>query len=134
MRRIALLLPVVLLLTSLGAPSAEARRKKKLPPVVETPDGDLVRLHIEGNESAQGWLNKTPLEEGDAEEKGPLPGLFVALHGAGGKPKNFLMRGLMASREAWCLALAGREAVQTVHGQGVWWSGGDVETIAALSR
>lgn len=120
----ALLLATVFLL----APAAP----KRAPEVVEEPDGDLLHLFVKGDPAAQGWLHRpTGTEEPDPAE--PVD-LVVALHGAGGSPKNFLFNRLMADRSAWCLAVAGRTAVTHERGQGFQWDAAGAEYVADLTR
>lgn len=128
-----LLLPGLLLLGSL-APSAAAKRGRD-PAIVETEDGKYLHLTFEDDAKAQAWLYR--IVTGDEDEQGmptePVD-LVVALHGAGGNPKNFVMPGLMTTRGSWCLTVAGHQEVQTERGQGFMWSGGDVKTILAFVK
>lgn len=133
MRRIALLLPLLLLAGAALAPAADARRRKKPPVVIEKEDGKLIHLQIEGKPDAEGWLYRSMVLEDDQGK--PIPAdLFVALHGHGGDPKNFILQNLMTLRDAFCLTVAGRGRVPTDRGEGRAWDGGDVETVAALTR
>ncbi|MFM8980296.1 MAG: prolyl oligopeptidase family serine peptidase, partial [Planctomycetia bacterium] len=117
------------LLGTLAGP-AVAKPKPAAPKVLEVPDGEALRLHLEGDPAAQGWLYRPPgLEEPAATE--PVA-LLVALHGAGGTPKTFFMPQLTRARRAYVLAVAGHEAVSHAQGDGFMWSGSDVDTILAL--
>ena len=132
-RSVLLLLPCLTLLAVL-APRLEAKRGRG-PTIVEKEDGKYLHLTFEDDAKAQAWLYRTMT--GDEDEDGnptePVD-LIVALHGAGGKPKNFVMPLLMQGREAWCLTVAGTQEVQTDRGQGFMWSGGDVKTIVAFVK
>lgn len=134
MRRSALPILVVLaLLVGLTRPLAAKRERS--PVIVEQEDGKYLHLTFEDDAAAQAWLYR-PLT-GDEDEAGmptkPVD-LVVALHGAGGNPKNFVMQLLMQNRGSWCLTVAGHETVQTERGQGFMWSGGDVKTIVAFVK
>ncbi len=112
-------------------------RRGKLPDVVEQADGDLTHLHLAEDPKKQGWLYKVPAPE-EGEDGQPADGnrfdLIVALHGAGGNPKNYFHRRMMEERQAWCLTVAGRQAVTTQNGEGFQWSGADRAYIADLVR
>lgn len=128
-RALAALLALLALLGVAPAP-AQAKPRPAAPKVVEVPDGEALRLHLEGDPAAQGWLYRPPgLEQPPASE--PVA-LLVALHGAGGTPKTFFMPQLARARRAWVLAVAGHEAVTHAQGSGFMWSGSDVDTILAL--
>ncbi|MHC4225361.1 MAG: alpha/beta fold hydrolase [Planctomycetota bacterium] len=105
-------------------------KKRKGPEVVEEPDGGLTRIFLKEDGKAQAWLYKPAIDE----EETPKVDLIVALHGAGGNPKNFMMRRLMERRKAWCLAVAGRQQVQTERGVGFQWSTSDRAYVAEFVR
>ncbi len=133
----SILLTFLVLLFATGAGAKGKRRKGKLPDVVERADGDLTHLHLAEDPKKQGWLYKPPPREDD--EEGQLAAdrrfdLIVALHGAGGNPKNYFHRRMMEERQAWCLTVAGRQAVTTQNGEGFQWSGADRAYIADLVR
>lgn len=128
MRRLALALLVGLLVLSTLAPPLEAKRGPK---VVEEEDGKYTRLYLEDDPKAQGWLYRPATDE---ETPSKPVDLIVALHGAGGNPKNFVMPLLMDLRGSWCLTVAGRQQVQTERGVGYQWDGGNVAYIVALTE
>ena len=134
MRRAALLLlPGLLLLGSLAPPAAAKRGRA--PTIVEKEDGKYLHLAFEDDAKAQAWLYRVVTGEEDEQGMPTEPvDLVVALHGAGGNPKNFVMPGLMTTRGSWCLTVAGHQEVQTERGRGFMWSGGDVKTILAFVR
>jgi len=121
----------VLVLLGATCVFAAPRRKAKVPAVVEKDEGGgVVHLALEEDPAAQAWLFKPPRE---GEEKTKVD-LIVALHGAGGNPRNFFLRTLMERRHAWCLAVAGHRRVKTGRGEGFMWEGRDVGYIAGLVR
>ncbi|MHC4934430.1 MAG: alpha/beta hydrolase family protein, partial [Planctomycetota bacterium] len=122
-------LAVLALILALAAP-ALAKKRKKGSEVIEEPDGDLTRIFLKKDGKAQAWLYKPAIDE----EETPKVDLIVALHGAGGNPKNFMMRRLMGRRKAWCLAVAGRQQVQTERGVGFQWSTSDRAYVAEFVR
>ena len=132
MRRPALLLLLSLLLLAALAPGVAAKRERG-PTIIEAEDGKYLHLTFEDDAAAQAWLYR-PLtgNEDDTGKPAEPVDLIVALHGAGGVPKNFVMPLLMQNRGAWCLTVAGHQSVQTERGQGFMWSGGDVKTILAF--
>jgi len=102
--------------------------------VVEQQDGRYIRLSLKGDPKAQGWLYEIWDDDEEEEEEDAGAELIVALHGAGGDPRNFLLPRLMSSRTAYCLAVAGRREVPHATGRGFMWSGADVDYILALTR
>jgi poly(3-hydroxybutyrate) depolymerase len=115
----------------LGLASAEAK-PPKAPTVVEVEEGELLRLHLEGDPAAQGWLHRPKGTEAPTAED-PVD-LVVVLHGAGGTPKTLFFPEVMRRRRAWCLGVAGHEAVTHDQGSGFMWHGTDVDTIVALTQ
>jgi len=121
-----------LMLVALLAPAGIA---KPAPTIVEEQDGKYLHLAFEDDPAAQAWLYRTLTGNEDEEDRPTQPvDLIVALHGAGGNPKNFVMPLLMQDRDAWCLTVAGHQAVQHEQGSGFNWSGQDVATIVAFVR
>ncbi len=137
----AILLGVAILgLTSAsGALRVEAKRAAT---VVETEDGQYVHLHLEGDPTAQAWLYRPMLtddedeEESATDEEAPPPpaDLIVALHGAGGIPKEFVLPVVMEERGAWCLTVAGRTSVRSARGEGFLWRGDEISYITAFTE
>ena len=120
-------------------PAAGEARDRKGPTILQERDGRYVRLSIDGDPAAQAWLYRPTFDDDDDEdEDAEAPSatedrkrdLIVALHGAGGQPKNFVLPLLMTGRGAWCLAPAGR----TRRGAGFLWGAGDVEYVNAFVR
>ncbi len=129
--------PVLLLglalLALLSGSWAAARGEPKVV-VVEAPDGEWTHLEIEGAPTAQGWLMAPPGREADGAGSGKPADLVVGLHGAGGNPKNFAMSNLLGARGAWCLVVAGHEAVVAEGRPGFMWGAEDVDTVVALTK
>ncbi len=102
------------------------------PKIVEKRDGRYLRLSLKDDPKAQGWLYEVWDDaEGEAEKHAEL---IVALHGAGGDPRNFILPRLMTDRHAFCLAVAGRREVAHATGRGFMWSRDDVAYVLALTR
>ena len=113
MRRPALLLLLSLLLLVVLTPGVAAKRERD-PTIVEAEDGKYLHLTFEDDAAAQAWLYRPLTGDEDEDGKPAEPvDLIVALHGAGGVPKNFVMPLLMQNRGAWCLTVAGHQSVQT---------------------
>ena len=123
-----------LVLLAALAPGVTAKRGRG-PTILEQEDGKYLHLTFEDDAAAQAWLYR-PLTGDEDEDGNPAEpvDLVVALHGAGGNPKNFVMPLLMQNRGSWCLTVAGHRTVQTERGQGFMWSGGDVKTIVAFVK
>lgn len=128
--RSSLLLALLLLL---GAAPAAAKPAKPVE-IVEEPDGDLLRLFRKDDPAAQGWLYRTPAPQGEAGAAAEPSDLVVVLHGAGGTPKTLLFQSLMQQRRAWCLGVAGHQAVTHDRGAGFMWDGSNVEYILQLTQ
>ena len=72
-------------------------------------DGQYLHLRFEEDTTKQAWLYRTLTgDEDESDEPGRPVDLVVALHGAGGVPKNFVMPVLMETRGAWCLTARAR--------------------------
>ena len=127
----ARLLPWLTLLVLLLAGPAQAK-PPQAPSIGEVEEGDLLRLHLEGDPAAQGWLHRPKGTEAPSAEN-PVD-LVVVLHGAGGTPKTLFFPEVMRRRRAWCLGVAGHEAVTHERGSGFMWDGSNVEYILALTQ
>ena len=127
MRSVSHLVLVASLLLGLSGGRAQAKRGPK---ILEEVDGKYVHLSFEDDASAQAWLYKPAGVDG--EEK-PVD-LVVALHGAGGNPKNFVMPLLMNLRDAWCLTVAGHQAVESKGRKGFMWDGSNVSYVVAFTK
>lgn len=122
----------------LGAGHAVEAKPPKPVEIVEVEDGDLLRLHRKDDPAAQGWLYRTPASREQpgtpAAPPAELPDLVVVLHGAGGTPKTLLFQALMQRRKAWCLGVAGHEAVTHDRGAGFMWDASNVAYVVELTQ
>lgn len=126
-----ILLPLFVLATLL-APRALEAKPQKASEIVEIQEGELLRLHLAGDEAAQGWLHRPPGTESPTPED-PVD-LVVVLHGAGGTPKTLFFPALMKQRRAWCLGVAGREAVTHEQGAGFMWDSANASYVIELTE
>src|SRR5688572_16541744 len=130
MRRLALLAAVLPLVFAL--PSVARAGKPKPVEIVEEVDGDLIHLFRKDDPRAQGWLHRPKgLETPDAAS--PVD-LVVVLHGAGGTPKTLFLPQVMEARKAWCLGVAGHEAITHDKGDGFMWDSSNVAYILDLTN
>lgn len=133
MQRVLLTLLVVLAAIAGLAPPLAAKRGPK---IIEEEDGKHVHLYYEEDPASQAWLYRPVCCEGEVSDEGKVTSkevdLIVALHGAGGNPKNFMMPRLMDTRDAWCLSVAGHQSVRHERGEGFQWGGQDVEYVVAF--
>lgn len=115
--------------------SQVAAKREDVPAIVEREDGRYLHLAFEEDPKAQAWLYRTMTgdEDDDGNPTEPVE-LVVALHGAGGDPKNFVLPLLMMQRECWCLTVAGSQSGPTDRGIGYNWRSGDVDTVLAFVR
>jgi predicted esterase len=129
MRRLLLLAAVLALA---AAPLARAGKPPKPVEVVEEADGDLVHLFRKDDPAAQGWLHRPKgLEAPDAAS--PVD-LVVVLHGAGGTPKTLFLPQQMEARGAWCLGVAGHQAMTAEGRDGFMWDTSNVSYVIDLTN
>ena len=129
MRRLVLAAAVLVLC---APPLARAGKPPKPPEVVEEADGDLVHLFRKDDPAAQGWLHRPKgLEAPDAAS--PVD-LVVVLHGAGGTPKTLFLPQQMEARRAWCLGVAGHQAVKADGRDGFMWDTTNVSYVLDLTN
>ncbi|MHC5039862.1 MAG: alpha/beta fold hydrolase [Planctomycetota bacterium] len=116
---------VVIFLFLLSGPDALARGKPKLrkaPAVTEKDEKGKIKLTLEDDPAAVGWLLKV-----GSPEEGKKYELLVSLHGHGGTP--ILFSGIARQRNCFVLAVQGHSPT----GPGFAWSDSDKKYVAGLT-